>query len=86
MQSVKANFRKIQKRNPNLGSYIILAQTVKGKKFSRKAIRNAFKELVPESEYSRDEQKHLISYLENLSNTPEEVTFQSKNPLSKKKS
>lgn len=72
MISIESNYKKVQVKNPNLGSYPCLAQVVKYKKYSRKSLVKAFKKLIPESEYVKDEQKGLIDYLENLTNMPEE--------------
>lgn len=72
MISIERNFNKIQARNPNLGTYPCLAQVVKNKKYSRKSLVKAFRKLIPESEFVKDEQKGLIDYLENLTNMSEE--------------
>ena len=68
MRSIEANYKKVQARNPNLGTYPCLAQVVRYKKFSRKSLVKAFNDLMPESEYAQDEKKGLINYLENQTN------------------
>lgn len=71
MRSIEANYRKIQNRKPNFGTYPCLVQSVKGKNFSRKSLVKAFSNLMPESEYAKDEQKGLIDYLEILTSLSE---------------
>lgn len=72
MRSIEANYRKVQTRNPNLGVYPCLVQSVKGKKFSRKSLVKAFNDLMPKEEYCKKEAKGLIDYLENITNIAEE--------------
>jgi hypothetical protein len=79
MRSISRNYRKIQDRNPSLGTHPCLCQAVRHRKFSRKCIVKAFKELMPEEEYAKDETKELIDYLEYLTNLPEEGEFRGKN-------
>ncbi len=71
MRSITRNYRKLQGRNQNLGSYPCLTQAVKSRNFSRKSLVKAFKELMTEDEYDKDEMKGLIDYLEELTNIPE---------------
>ena len=79
MRSTEANYKKIQTRNPNLGVHPCLCQAVRYKKFSRKSLVKAFSELMPESEYAKDEKKGLIDYLENQTNLAEEGEIRGKN-------
>jgi len=72
MKNIRANYRKVQTCNPNLGTYPCLSQAVKGRRFSRKSLVKAFNELIPESEYAKDESKGLIDHLEYLTNLAEE--------------
>ena len=72
MVSIERNFKKIQVRNQNYGSYLCLAKTIKGKKYSRKSLVKNFIKLMPQNEYLKSEQKGLIDYLENLTNLSEE--------------
>ena len=81
MRSIEANYQKVQTRNSNLGTYPCLARAVRYKNFSRKSIIKAFNELMPESEYEKDEKKELIDYLENQTNLSEEGEFRGKNAL-----
>ncbi|MEI7765744.1 MAG: hypothetical protein WCI93_04155 [bacterium] len=79
MRSIEANYQKILTHNSNLGTYPCLAKAVRYKKFSRKSLLKAFTELMPQSEYEKDEQKELIDYLENQTNLAEEGEFMAKN-------
>lgn len=72
MRSIEANYKKIQAKNSNLGTYPCLVKVVRFKKFSRKSLVKAFNELMPESEYAQDEKKGLIDYLENQTKLAEE--------------
>mgnify|MGYP001568903772 CR=1 FL=1 len=72
MRSIKRSYLKAQNRNPNIGTYVCLASVVKHRKFSRKALVKAFNELMPEEEYSNDETKELVDYLEYLTKLPVE--------------
>lgn len=72
MRSIERNYKKIQARNPNLGTYPCLAQVVRFRKFSRKSIIKVFNKLMPEDEYEKSEKKELIDYLEIQSNLSEE--------------
>ncbi len=73
MRSIEANYKKIQARSLNLGAYPCLARVVKGKKYSRKSLVKAFKELMPEDQYDKEEIKSLIDHLEIITNIAEEV-------------
>ena len=79
MRSIKANYEKVQAKNPNLGTYPCLAQVVRSKKFSRKSLVKAFNEIMPKEEYSESEKKELIDYLEEQTNLAEEGEIRGKN-------
>jgi len=81
MRSIEANYKKVQAHNPNLGTYPCLSRVVIYRKFSRKSLIKAFNELMPEDEYTKDETKELIDYLEHLTNLPEEGEIRCKNAL-----
>ena len=72
MRSIEANYKKIQARNVNLGSYLCLSEAIKGKSFSRKSLIKAFNGLIPENEYSKEERKGLIDYLVLITKPSEE--------------
>lgn len=72
MRSLKARFENLKEKNPNWGSYITLAHSVKFQNFGRDKIGRWFYKLMPKEEYQRNEARGLISHLTNLSNTPEE--------------
>ena len=68
MRSIEASYRKIQDRNPNLGAYLCLARVVKFRKFARKSLVKAFKEMMPEDDYVKEDTKGLVDHLEKLTN------------------
>jgi hypothetical protein len=79
MRSIEANYEKFQTRNVYLGVFPCLVKAVRNKKFSRKALLKSFNDLMPESEYSQDEKKELVDYLEYMANLSEEGEIRSKN-------
>lgn len=70
MKSIKSTFEKIQDRNPSLGACVVLAQVVRGKRFTQSSITREFTKLVPKEEYARSERRAVIRYLTEISNTP----------------
>lgn len=72
MKSLERRFNNMQKRNPNLGDYVVFAQAVKSAKFSQTTIAQWFNKLVPKDDYSSSEKKNLIRHLVSLSNKDEE--------------
>ncbi len=68
MRSIKATYNRVQVRSPYLGTYPCLVHAVKGRKFSRKSLVKAFKEIMKSEEYDRSEIIGLIDYLECLTN------------------
>ena len=70
MRSIKARFNKQEKMTPNAGAYINLQRAVRGQRFLHEAIKNAFKELVPQDDYRIAEKNALIEWLEIQSNKP----------------
>lgn len=81
MRSIKANFKKSAKKNPELGDYIHLANAVKGQKYSKRSIGQAFNELMSKQEYQMNENKQLIKHLVYLTNLSEEGMLKPKNRL-----
>lgn len=73
MRSIKARFKIEEQKSPYHGACINLTKAVRGQKFSRKNLVKAVKELVPAEEYEQSEIFQLVSFLEEVSNTPEEV-------------
>jgi len=75
MRSIKANLVRYQQKHQDLGSYICLAKSVKGRKYSRKALSIAFTNLVPKEDYDRKDRKSFLCHLDFLSNMVEEGRF-----------
>lgn len=78
MRSIEAKFIKSEVRGPQLGAYIHLAKAVSYQGFSRKNIVKAFKKLMPEDEFLKNETSVLIDNLETLTNKPVEVEISPK--------
>jgi hypothetical protein len=49
--ALKTRFKKMDAANPALGLYYVLKLTVTNKKYSKKSVTCALKELVPKSDY-----------------------------------
>jgi hypothetical protein len=67
MRSIKRIFSKIRSENPYWSDYICFAETVRGRKFSRKTIIRNFNSLVDKEDYARSEKKEIIDFLAELS-------------------
>jgi hypothetical protein len=81
MRSIINTFNKIQKKQPELGSFCVLAEAVKDRKFIKDSIARMFTKLVPKEEYEKNERKNLIQYLHNLSNPFVDNELEAKNEL-----
>ncbi|MCF7843523.1 hypothetical protein K9M47_01350 [Candidatus Gracilibacteria bacterium] len=68
MKSIKANFEKIQKCEPILGSYSCLAMAVKGKGFTTQTISRFFTKIMPLGDYDKNDRPLLVKHLALLSN------------------
>lgn len=68
MRSIKSTFNKIQNKQPALGSFCVLAESVKNRRFTKDSISRMFTKLVNKEEYLKEERKNLIKYLVYLSN------------------
>ncbi len=78
MISIKASFREIQKKNPELADYVCFIRAVRGRKFSRRAIRESFLICVDFGDYDRVNLGDLINQLHIASNTVVDDHFVSK--------
>ncbi|MCX6756192.1 MAG: hypothetical protein NTX85_02540 [Candidatus Nomurabacteria bacterium] len=79
MRSIKSRFDKIQNKYPSLGACIILAQAVRGRRFTQSSITREFTKLVPKDEYDKKERRTIIKFLVEVSNTLEDDTITMKN-------
>lgn len=66
MKSINRNFKNIREKHPEWGSYIVLAETVRGSNFSKDRLARAFNVLVDKEEYLKEEKKELLVYLYEL--------------------
>jgi hypothetical protein len=78
MRSIDRLFIKIKLSNPYQGDILSLFQTVRGKKFTRKAIRKFFLEWIKDNDYDREDLKTLIDQLHIASNMLVDVHFDTK--------
>jgi hypothetical protein len=78
MKSIKADYKRLQRKAPLAGAYLSLSQAVLSKNYCRKSVVKAFHDLMPIEEYSLEEGKALIDYLEFLTKMPEEGEFSTK--------
>ncbi len=79
MRSVKAVFLRNQNKYSNLGDYICLMRTVRGRKYTRRTISEAFDELVDVEDYYIEDRKNLVDQLVTFTNVVEDDTFCIKN-------
>lgn len=68
MKSIRANYEKIQKREPILGSYPCLAIAVKGRGFTIQTISRFFTKIMPLDDYDKNDRTLLVKQLALLSN------------------
>jgi hypothetical protein len=75
MKTIGTHFRKIQQEHPEWGDYVVLIEAIRGKKFSRKAIRLFFNEFIDSEDYDRADVMELINQLHLASNIAEDGQF-----------
>ena len=66
MRSIKARFNR-EKKTPNVSDYIAFHRAIRGQKFTEKAIRENFLELVDKQDYNPAIKESLISQLVGVS-------------------
>lgn len=71
MRSIRTEFLRISRREPNLGSYIIFARVISHRRLARRNILKWFDRLVDRKDYEIKEKNSLIDHLEDLTNMPE---------------
>ncbi len=79
MRNIKARFEKIQNKYPSLGACIILAQAVRGQRFTPSSIAREFSKLIPKNEFDKKERRAVLKFLAEVSNTLEDDTIMKKN-------
>jgi hypothetical protein len=67
MRSLRRVFTKIRSENPYWSDYTCFAESVRGRRFSRKTIVRNFNSLVSKEEYAKGEKKEIIEHLVELS-------------------
>ncbi|HMO77945.1 MAG TPA: hypothetical protein PKA42_03430 [Candidatus Paceibacterota bacterium] len=73
MNSIEKRFNKIKNNNPRWAPYVVLAESVYGRKYNHKTIRRNFLKLVPKEDYDLDDEKLIVAELDKLSMTPMDV-------------
>lgn len=70
MRSIQARFNKQEKLTPNAGAYINLQRAVRGQRFVRKSIEDAFDYYVPKADYLQSERAGLLNWLDIVNSRP----------------
>jgi len=70
MKSVKANFNKIQEKNPYWSSFVCFAVTTQRKKYTWNIVRYWFNKLVEKDDYARDEKMQIYKWLKQFTILP----------------
>ena len=61
-------FKSFQSQNPNLGDYIVLSMSVRGMKYNKWKVYEAFNKYVPKNDYAKNERDMLMENLVNVTN------------------
>lgn len=69
--SLSYRFNQFKKGNPNVGDFVILSKAIRGMKYGRQKVYEAFNKYIPKSDYSKEEKDMLMDYLWSLSQTSE---------------
>ena len=81
MKSIRANFDKNKKRNPQYGDYICLMQAIRGKGYTRRTLYSNFMALINSEDYDKEEISTLVDQLHEASKPLEDCTTEGKFPL-----
>lgn len=81
MRSIINTFNKNQNKQPALGSFCTLEQSIRHRGFTQDSITRMFTKLVPKEEYVKNERKGLIKYLYTQSNNLVDNKLEAKNEL-----
>ncbi len=74
MKSLKKSFYLKQQKYPYWSSYIVFADTIRGKNFTKRAIKSWFKKLVKKEDYSAEDKCQILGHLYHLSKPSEQDT------------
>ena len=67
-RNIEEAFNETKRKHPMLGAYIVLAEIVAGKKYSRRTLNYWLNKLVPKQDYESGEKGDLLDHLFLLSN------------------
>ncbi|MFM2423764.1 MAG: hypothetical protein RLZZ70_151 [Candidatus Parcubacteria bacterium] len=73
MNSIQERFIKISKNMKHLAPFACLAESIAGRGYNHKTIRRNFLNLIPSDDYSPEDEKSLVAYLDLLSNRSMDV-------------
>jgi hypothetical protein len=63
MRSIERRFKKIEKENPNLSTFIVFSRAVAGQHFSKDRLSRWFNKLVDKDDYDKKDKKTILEYL-----------------------
>lgn len=66
MQSLERKFKKLCKQNPCWSTFVCFAETISGIGFSRQSIHRWFNKLVDKNDYSNNDKKEVMAFLESI--------------------
>lgn len=66
MKSIQSNFKTVQKKNPLWSSYICFIETIKGRGYEMRSMREAFNKLVDKNDYVECEKKGILLGLRDI--------------------
>ena len=74
-KQISYRFNQFKKGNPFVGHYILLSSAIRGMKYPKYKVSEAFNRLVPKSDYASDERDSLLENLWKVSNANETNEF-----------
>jgi len=72
MRSIERRFNDLQKKRPELSSFMNSTHAVRGQGFTKDAISRWFNKLVDKDDYSNSDKKELLQHIISLTNEPED--------------
>ena len=81
MKSIERKFKKLSNKNPYWSSLICFTEVIYGIGFSRQSIHNWFNKLVNKNDYTKEDKKAILSFLESVGKYPRSIKNRGKLPL-----
>jgi len=63
METINQRYTVFHKANPHLGDFILLSMSVRGMKYGKQKIYDAFNKYVPKGDYAHEERDILMNKL-----------------------